>query len=138
MNNEEINTENNDITDEQAEKYKKQLVDYFSQLTADNPELLLEYLQEQYSKDIPSMERPNKLLICPHEIVITVIANVLEENDKGELIGSKEICRKDYHIPVPPKHDYNAYMSAFFSHLENCISSSAKNATQNSETKNNE
>lgn len=136
MDNDNINQNIENLTDEESEKYKKQLAEYFSQLTADNPDLLLEYLQDQYTKDIPSLDRPNKLLICPHEIVITVIANVLEEDEKGELIGSKEICQKNYHIPVPPKHDYNTYMNSFFSHLESCISSSAKNATSQSELKN--
>jgi hypothetical protein len=127
-----------ELTDEQAEQYKKQLVDYFSKLNADNPDLLLNYLDNIYNSDIPSNERPKKLLMCPHEIVITVIANVLEENEKGELIGTKDICQKDYHIPVPPKHDYNEYMRSFFSHLETCIASSAKNATEKSEINDNE
>ncbi len=127
-----------ELTEEQSEKYKEQLRDYFSQLTADNPNLLLDYLESQYLNDVPAIERPDKLIICPHEIVFTVIANVLEENEKGELIGSKEICQKNYHIPVPPKHDYNTYMQAFFSHLEECIKSSAKHATKKSETNDNE
>jgi hypothetical protein len=125
-----------ELTEEESEKYKKQLTDYFSKLTAENPELLLDYLQDQYTQDLPSIERPKKLLICPHEIVITVIANVLEENEKGEVIGTKEICQKDYHIPVPPTHDYNIYMESFFSHLENCITASAKQGTKESEPKN--
>lgn len=136
--NQDIQKNHPELTEEQSEEYKKQLVDYFTKLNADNPDLLLDYLQGVYNQDIPSMERPKKLLMCPHEIVITVIANVLEENEKGELIGTKDICQKDYHIPVPPKHDYNNYMHSFFSHLETCITSSAKAATQESEINKNE
>lgn len=123
---------------EEMQKYKQQIVDYFQSLNAENPELLLDYLQSSYTTNVPSIDRPEKILICPHEIVITVIANVLEENEKGETIGSKDICQKNYHIPVPATHDYNEYMNAFFSHLENCIEQSAKNATNNSELKTNE
>lgn len=126
------------LTEEQIEKYKKILSESFRHVDTSDPNKVLEFLQQNYIKDIPNIERPEKVLSCPHEVVFTVIANVLEENEKGETIGSKEICQKNYHIPVPAMHDYNIYMDSFFKFLENCITSSAKHATKESEPKNNE
>lgn len=76
-----------------------------------------------------------KLIACPHEIVFNITANVLEENDKAELIGSKEICSKKYHIPVPIDKDYHIFMTAFFQHLESCLESSADHAYNKEEDK---
>jgi hypothetical protein len=66
-----------------------------------------------------------KLIDCPHEIIFKVTANVLEENKEGQLVSSKEICTKDYHIPVPADKDYKEYMNIFFDFLENGLASSA-------------
>lgn len=127
----------NNMTDEQIEEYRKNLVDSLkNNPETSDPAKLLEYLQSNLLRDVPSIDRPEKLLVCPHEIVFTVIAHILEENEKGELIASKEICQKNYHIPVPPQSDYNKYMDTFFKHIEKCISSSAKHATKESENTN--
>ena len=74
-----------------------------------------------------------KLIDCKHEIVFSVVANVLEENEKGEAVKSKKICSKNYHIPVPEGVDYDMYMDSFFSFLENCLAESAKQADPNPE-----
>lgn len=66
----------------------------------------------------------SKLIECRHEIVISVIAHVLEDDDEGNSVGSKEICKKNYHIPVPSNRDYNEYLDGFFKFLENCMSTS--------------
>jgi hypothetical protein len=63
---------------------------------------------------------------CRHEIVFSIVANVLEADEAGNPTASKEICTKNYHIPVPSDKDYHIYMNVFFNHLENCISNSAK------------
>ena len=76
-----------------------------------------------------------KLIECPHEIIFKVTANVLEENKDGQLVSSKEICTKDYHIPVPADKDYKEYMNIFFEFLENGLASSA-DKIYNQETKN--
>lgn len=79
---------------------------------------------------------PQKLISCRHEIVFDITANVLQENEEGEVIGTTKICRKNYHIPVPADKDYDEYMVAFFDYLENCIANTAStvNQTQNKET----
>lgn len=130
------NTEN--LTEEQAEQYRQLLLESLKDVDTSNPKSVLDFLQQNYVQDIPSVDRPEKLLQCPHEIVFTIIAHVLEENEKGETIGTKEICQKNYHIPVPPNNDYNLYMESFFRYLEESIKSSAKHATEQSEKSNNE
>jgi hypothetical protein len=72
-----------------------------------------------------------KLIACRHEIVIDVIANVMEEDDTGEQIGTKHICKQNYRIPVPSNKDYNLFMKAFFNHLEKSMSQSYENAKNN-------
>jgi hypothetical protein len=81
-------------------------------------------------------EDNTKLISCRHEIIFNINANVLEENELGETVGSKAICTKNYHIPVPSDKDYNEYMDSFFSFLENCISQAA--IKSNEETKTND
>jgi hypothetical protein len=77
-----------------------------------------------------------KLIECKHEIVISVIASVFEENETGETIGAKEIAKKNYHIPVPSNKNYQEYLSGFFNFLENCMTSSAQNMETEGETDN--
>lgn len=73
---------------------------------------------------------PEKLSNATHEIVFNITANVLEENEKGEKLGSKHICTKYYHIPVPLDGDYKVFMEAFFKFLESSLASAASNAYQ--------
>mgnify|MGYP006286865319 CR=1 FL=1 len=73
-------------------------------------------------------DEQHKLIRCPHEIIFNITANVLMENDKGEKTGSREICNKNYHIPVPIDRDYKEYMNAFFEHLEKALGESVKYA----------
>ena len=67
-----------------------------------------------------------KLTNSPHEIVFDITASVFEENLKGELVGTKEICTKKFHIPVPIDKDYEIFMTTFFNHLEKCILTSTQ------------
>jgi hypothetical protein len=80
----------------------------------------------------------DKLIDCPHEIVFTITANVLTQNEKGELTGTREVCTQNYHIPVPVDKDYNEYMKAFFSYLEEHIIKTVNHADQTSKGNNNE
>jgi hypothetical protein len=77
-----------------------------------------------------------KLIECKHEIVISVVASIFEEDDTGNLIGAKEISKKNYHIPVPSNKRYEDYLHGFFNFLENCMSSSLEKAEEQEETKN--
>jgi hypothetical protein len=93
----------------------------------------LDAIKNQYSSaDLANMIKMDheKLIECRHEIVISVLANVMEEDDTGQTVGSKEICKKNYHIPVPPNKDYQEYLSGFFNFLEGCMSSSVEQVEQ--------
>jgi hypothetical protein len=72
-----------------------------------------------------------KLIVCRHEIVINVMASVMEEDEAGEQIKTKEICKQNYRIPVPSNKDYNVFMKAFFDHIESCMSESYGKAAKN-------
>jgi hypothetical protein len=72
-----------------------------------------------------------KLIACRHEIVINVMASVMEEDESGEQIGTKEICKQNYRIPIPSNKDYNVFLKAFFNHLEKSMSKSYEDAKNN-------
>lgn len=108
-----------------------------------SPELLDEILSHRQSEGNPAQEFVTKKLIdCPHEIVFNITAQALSQNEKGEIVGTKEICVKNYHIPVPVDKDYNHYMSVFFDHLEKkiieSIDDSNKDAKDTEEFQNHE
>lgn len=71
-------------------------------------------------------ENNKKLIQCPHEIVFSVNASVLMENEKGELTDTREVCSKNFHIPVPIDKDYEVFMKTFFDYIENCLVNSAQ------------
>jgi hypothetical protein len=71
-----------------------------------------------------------KLIDCPHEIVFSITANVLEQNEEGQTIGSKELCVRTYHIPIPAEKDYKEYMDAFFGFFEKTLQASVEQAEQ--------
>ena len=127
---------NNDISQEDIDRIKEDIIKSFSDVNINDPEQLMKYLQSNYIGDLPNIDRPKKLISCPHEIVFNLRASVMEENEKGEIVSCKEVCQKDYHIPVPPKKDYTTYMECFFKYLENCITNSAKNTNESIEDKN--
>lgn len=77
-----------------------------------------------------------KLIECRHEIIISVMASVLEEDEMGNTVGAKEVSKQNYHIPVPSNQDYNEYLKGFFDFLEGCLSSSAEKMEQKKENNN--
>jgi hypothetical protein len=88
-------------------------------------ELIKERIFEGESNFFPE---DTKLIDCPHEIVFSINANVLEQNEDGQTIGSKELCVRTYHIPIPPHKDYKEYMDAFFGFFETTLQASIEQA----------
>jgi hypothetical protein len=70
--------------------------------------------------------KPTKLIECSHEIVFKIVANVLEENTDGTVVGAKEIYAQNYHIPVPSGNDYKVFVDTFFGFLEQSLSTAAE------------
>ena len=85
-------------------------------------------VQKPYTEfqEIADYNSTTKLTNSPHEIVFDITASVFEENLKGELIGTKEICTKKFHIPVPIDKEYELFMKTFFTHIEKCILASTQ------------
>lgn len=81
---------------------------------------------ESLASDIYMDSDGAKLIDCRHEILIKVTAHVIEQDVAGTTVGTKEICQKNYHIPVPESKDHNIYLSGFFDFLEGCMSQSAE------------
>lgn len=81
-------------------------------------------------------EGKQKKIACPYELVFNISAYLMEENESGEDMSSKQVCGKNYHIPVKDGADPQIFMDAFFSYLENCLTESAKLSYQNSESTN--
>jgi hypothetical protein len=95
-----------------------------------------EQLAHAQYQSIVDHSTQHKLTDAPHEIIIDVTATVMEENNKGEIVGTKEVCTKTYHIPVPITQSYELYMSTFFEHLQKCLETSTQ--TANTKVNNNE
>jgi hypothetical protein len=79
---------------------------------------------EALASQIYSQSEYAKLIDCRHEILIQVSAHVIEQDVTGSTVGTKEICQKNYHIPVPENKDHHMYMQGFFNFLEGCMSQS--------------
>lgn len=100
-------------------------------LTPENIKQILEFKSEY-----DYIEQPlEKLIDCPHEIVFSITANVLSQNEKGELIDTKEILEQNYHIPVPIDKDYQNYMAVFFKYLEDKMIDAINHSNINSKEK---
>lgn len=74
-------TEENNI----SEEYQN-LIDQLKQMHPDDIKDALNLASSQYDE---IFEDQKKLTTAPHEILIKINANVLEQNEKGEYIGSK-------------------------------------------------
>jgi maltose-binding protein MalE len=93
---------------------------------------LLEQIRDQQDSranfNANEIDENQKLFDSRHEIIFSITANVVEQDDTGQAVASRHICRKNYHIPVPATKDYNEYMTAFFDFLEKSLSDSANQA----------
>jgi hypothetical protein len=90
----------------------------------------------QFYKDSVPDDTPQKKIDCPHELLFTISATAMEQNDKGEAVSTREICTKNYHIPVPIDKDYNKFMTTFFEYLEAKLLESVNHAYNNEESNN--
>lgn len=100
---------------------KKQLEELDEKIEVD----LSEY---KYIFDDPNQVK--KQTDAHHEIYINLTANILE-NVEGEIFPkSKNIYVNNYYIPVPSGHDHIEYVRSFFEYIENCMSSSAEQSSE--------
>ena len=99
------------------EEYIK-LVENMKNMHPDNIKDVLQMASSQYGE---IFEEQTKLTTAPHEILIKVNANVLEQNEKGEYVGSKGMFEQNYHIPVPTGVVYGDYVDSFFGFIKTAI-----------------
>lgn len=113
----------------------KDQIKNFKELTQSSEKIdeILEY-KRQFENPTAD-EKIEKLIDCPHEIIFTINAKVLAQNEKGELIDTREICVKNYHIPVPIDKDYKNYMAIFFKYLEDKMIDAVDYSNKNSQDK---
>lgn len=86
-------------------------------------------ISQAYYQELEEYSNIKKLTDSPHEIVFDITATVFEENNKGEIIGTKEISTQKYHIPVPVDQNYDIFMKTFFMHVQDCLLNAANVAT---------
>lgn len=99
-----------------------------------NEEHKVDLSEYKYIFDDPN--RVKKQTEFPHEIHISLTANILKNVDGAEFPESESVCVNNYYIPVPSGNDYQEYVKVFFDYIENCMNSSAsdmhnKEATDN-------
>lgn len=113
----------------------KDQIENFKELTQSSEKIdeILEY-KRQFENPTAD-EKIEKLIDCPHEIIFTINAKVLAQNEKGELIDTREISVKNYHIPVPIDKDYKNYMAIFFKYLEDRMVDAVDYSNKNSQDK---
>lgn len=88
-----------------------------------------EQISQAHYRELEEYTNLKKLTDAPHEIIFDVTATVMEENNKGEIIGTKEISTQRYHIPVPINQNYEVFMKTFFHHIHECLNDTASKAT---------
>lgn len=110
-------TEDTDTDTDTNEDYKH-LIDKLKQMHPDDIKDALDLASGQYDE---IFEDHKKLTTAPHEILIKVNANILEQNEKGEYIGSKGMFEQNYHIPVPTGTICTEYVDAFFGFVKQAL-----------------
>jgi hypothetical protein len=92
-------------------------------------------IKNRFENQLNFFPEETKLISCPHEIVFSITANVLEENEDGHTVGSKELTTRTYHMPVPSDKDYHEFIDVFMEFFEKTMIESHTHAKQNTETK---
>ena len=105
------------MTEEINEDYKN-LIDKLKEMHPDDIRSALDLSSGQYDE---IFEDHKKLTTAPHEILVKINANILEQNAKGEYIGSKGMFEQNYHIPVPTGSIYTEYVDAFFGFVKQAL-----------------
>jgi hypothetical protein len=81
----------------------------FDHIDEESPENVPDFSQKH-----PEIIHPKHISKAPHEILITVKAEVSEINDQGYIASTKDMTHNYYHIPVPAQVDYEPYTEKFF------------------------
>lgn len=83
------------------------------------------------SEKHPEIISKTHITDCPHEIKISVVAEVSSIDDRGFLKDLKDIIKKYYHIPVMTDQNYMDYVDKFFQNFEDKLTATCKESINN-------
>ncbi len=136
MENNMSNPDNTNLTDEELEALKK----ITEKLLIDNKQFEenfppqfdpLEYSKTQY-KEIFDKQA---FLDAPVELVFMVSCNVLNKNNKGEIISTSQAVLENYYIPLNNENQAKACIDKFFSKFKGDLQTAAQETVSNDTTK---
>lgn len=67
-----------------------------------------------------------KLSDCKFELVFNITASLLEQDNTGNLLNTKNMYSQNYHIPIPDEKNHKIFLDTFFKYLETHILESSK------------
>lgn len=126
----------NDLTVEEQEllvKLQSKLQDKVNSIVSSKYDDIDNDAPLDLSKQHPEIIEPIHITNSPHEIRVSLSIEVSEVDDKGYLKETKELMKKNYHIPVPAKQDYSIYVNKFVTNLENKMADSCRESMPNKE-----
>jgi hypothetical protein len=81
-----------------------------------------------FSDKNPDLIHPKHITNSPHEILITVTAEVSEVDDKGYLGATKDLMNQHYHIPVKTGEDYSLFLQKFLEQFQQTLESTCRDS----------
>jgi hypothetical protein len=123
-------------TSEEIQEPKDDVLDNLEKILSKDE---FEEIKHRFETQLNLFPESTKLISCPHEIIFTVTANVLEEDKEGQNVGSVDLLSQTYHMPVPKDKHYIDFVNAFMEFFEKTMTDSYTEAgknTANKETKN--
>jgi len=85
-------------------------------------------LASSFSDKNPDLIHPKHITNSPHEILITVTAEVSEIDDKGYLGATKDLMNQHYHIPVKTGEDYSLFLQKFLEQFQQTLESTCRDS----------
>lgn len=113
------------MDEQNKEKIEKEVLDNLKNVL---PQDNIDSIRNAFESQLNLFPENTKLISCKREIVFSITANVLEEDEQGKNMGSVEIVTQTYHMPVPEDKDYNDFMKAFVGFFEKTMIESHQHA----------
>ena len=76
----------------------------------------------------PDLIHPKHITNSPHEILITVTAEVSEVDNNGYLSKTKDLMNQYYHIPVKTGEDYTLFLRKFLEQFQQTLESTCRDS----------
>ena len=82
----------------------------------------------EFAEKHPDVIHPNHITTSPHEILITVTAEVSSIDDNGYLGEVKDLMQQYYHIPVKSGEDYVLFLKKFLEQFQQTLESTCRDS----------